>query len=64
MICPFAYGYDPHDLECRGLRNAEARLPWYRRLWHMLRGDYQCQRDFGSLPCSVHERLQRKGDHI
>ena len=51
-FCPEAWGFDPQALECRLLKNHEraAGIPWYRRLWHDLRGDDLCPHE-GILPC-------------
>ena len=53
-VCPFARGFTLHELDCTLARDADARLPWWRRLLHMLRGDYWCE-NLGSLPCARHE---------
>lgn len=53
-VCPFARGFIPQELDCALARDAEALLPWWRRLLHGLRGDYWCY-NMGSLPCARHE---------
>lgn len=59
IACPFAYGSDPQELECRLARDAEAHLSWWRRLWHTLRGDYWCEY-LGSLPCARYDDSTKK----
>jgi len=54
-ICPYARGFDPHSLDCDLARDAEAKLPWYRRLWHAIRGDYNCDQWNGELPCGRYD---------
>jgi len=56
MTCPFACGFDPHDLECSAAHDAEKHLPWWRRLLHTLRGDYWCV-SLGSLPCARYDEF-------
>lgn len=53
-VCPFARGFTLHELDCALARDADARLPWWCRLLHMLRGDYWCE-NLGVLPCARHE---------
>lgn len=48
-VCPYARGCIPQELECGAARAADASLPWYRRLWRLLRGDYFCECE-GLLP--------------
>ena len=58
-VCPFARGFFPQELECRLARDSEARLPWWRRLLHMMRGDYWCH-NMGSLPCAGYDGRTRR----
>lgn len=50
-ICPYAGGFDPHDLTC-GLAVAEDEgLSWWRRIVRALVGRYSCPHFNGDLPC-------------
>lgn len=54
-ICRFTYGYSPDALDCRAKRDADAHLPWWRKLWREFTGHYCCDR-CGELPCDIHDK--------
>ena len=51
-ICPYARGFTPQELQCDLVERHEKKLglPWYKRLWHMMCGEYDCPHE-GYLPC-------------
>lgn len=50
-ICPYARGFDPHDLTC-DLNVAKDRpLPLWRRIVRCFTGRYDCLQFNGELPC-------------
>lgn len=63
-ICPHAWGFIPQELTCRLNVCRDAKLPWWKRLWRSLRGDYCCMTE-GTLPCPVmaayNEARQKEG---
>ena len=50
-ICPYAQGYEPHDLTCGLAIEKDAGLPWWRRMIRGLIGRYECPHYNGDLPC-------------
>lgn len=63
-VCPHAWGFIPQELTCRLNVCRDAKLPWWKRLWRSLRGDYCCMTE-GTLPCPVmaayNEARQKEG---
>jgi len=59
--CPYARGFIPQELEC-SLASGHDRavgVPWYKRLWRSLKGDYDCFRE-GLLPCGRFRDLTKE----
>ena len=51
-ICPHARGFIPQEFTCGLHVKQDKGLPWWKRLWRTLRGDYDCMTE-GTLPCPV-----------
>lgn len=58
-ICPYACGFIPQELTCALNEKRDEGLPWWRRLFHCLRGDYFCVTE-GTLPCPIMSKCDRK----
>lgn len=50
-ICPYARGFDPHDLTCDLTVAKDRRLPLWRRIVRVFTGRYDCLQFNGELPC-------------
>lgn len=42
IICPYAQGFDPHELTCGLAVAADANLPWWRRFFRAIIGWHDC----------------------
>ena len=61
-ICPYARGFEPHDLTCDLAVAKDADLPWWRRLARAIAGRHDCPHFNGDLPCERYESHKHKED--
>lgn len=61
-ICPYARGFDPHDLTCDLAVAEDAGLPWWRRIVRALAGRYDCPHFNADLPCERCEKHRKENE--
>ena len=59
-ICPYARGFDPHDLTCDLAVAEDAGLPWWRRIIRSFAGRHDCLHFNGDLPCERYDSSNKE----